>query len=207
MTQAEQARHKIEGMIIFNELESDRMYSESQIAAKIGIGRTPTREALQRLAHDNMICIFPRKGVMATTITADMQLNLLEIRRFLEPQCVQLATLRGTVEQKKMMYQLAQKFFLAADHLDEYQVFICLRETHELLVEAAHNPFFARVLGPLQGLSRRFWFCDKETKDTFEGARLHAAILENTAKGNQNAAVESCENLLNYLTDFTFSRL
>ena len=207
MTQAEQARHKIENMLIFNELETARMYSESQIAGKIGIGRTPTREALQRLACDNMISIFPRKGVMATTITATMQLNLLEIRRCLDPQCIRLASLRGTVEQKRMMYLLSQKFFAAAADLDEYQVLVCLRETHELLTEATHNPFFSRTMGALQGPSRRFWFYDKNASDTVEGAKFHAAILENTAKGNQEAAVESCENLLNYLTAFVFLRL
>ena len=207
MTQTEQAEIKIESMLVFNELQDMKLYSESQIAAMVGFGRTPTREALQRLAHDNMIIILPRKGVMAVAVTASMQLNLLDVRRCLDPQCIRLAALRGTITQKKTMYRLAQKFFTAADAADQHQVFACLRETHELLTEATHNPFFARALGPLQGPSRRFWFYDKDREDTLKGAHLHADILEHTAKGNQDAAVEAGERLLHYLTDFAFIRL
>lgn len=207
-TLAEEARSILERMIVFNELDPKTMYSEKQLATNLGMGRTPVREALQKLAHDKMVVIHPRRGVQFPPVTVENQLKLLEVRRGLEPLCVKYATLRGSVEQKRKMLTAADTIIKAAEEGDNVQVLNSLRECHDLLAEATFNDYFTRVMSPLQGLSRRFWFVNLRNKDELLLGSTHtAAIMRSVARGDEKAAVETSGKLLDYLTEFSYNTL
>lgn len=206
-TQANQALHILERMIVFDELDSHRMYSEKEIAALLGIGRTPVREALQRLAYNKIAFIHPRRGVMFPKVTVEQQLKMLEVRRGLEPQCAKFAAMRGSLEEKQRMLLLADAFLEAGEKNEERVVLECLRESHELLVEAAHNEYFPLTMGPVQSLSRRFWFINKKSVDNQIGAERHAEIMQNVGRGNADQAMVASVRLLDYLADFAFGTL
>lgn len=207
-TLAEEARSILERMIIFNELDSGVMYSEKQLATMLGMGRTPVREALQRLCHDKMVAIHPRRGVCFPQVTVENQLKLLEVRRGLEPLCVHYATLRGTVEQKRRMLRLADSMIAAAQNEDHVALLEDIREAHEILAEATTNDYFTRVMSPLHGLSRRFWFLYIRRSGTImDGAAHHAEIMQAVARGDEELAVNASEALLDYLVEFSYNAL
>lgn len=205
--QSEVARSALERMIIFNELDSTAMYSEKQLAGILGLGRTPVREALLKLSLDKMAVVHPRRGVQFPPVTVEQQLKLLEVRRGMEPMCVRFAAMRGTVDQKRTMLQLGDAIVEAAEKGDEVAVLDRLREIHDILAEATKNDYFPRVMGPLQGMSRRFWFVNKKPGDMPKGSALHRDVMLAVARGDEGEAVAASERLLDYLTEFTYNTL
>jgi DNA-binding GntR family transcriptional regulator len=65
---SEQARARLEEMIVSLELAPGSIWSEAELSAKLGIGRTPVREALQRLEGDHLVRILRRHGAQITEI-------------------------------------------------------------------------------------------------------------------------------------------
>ena len=101
LSQTGSAYAQLESMIIFEQLESGAMYSEKQLADMLDMGRTPIREALQKLAWEQMVNIYPRRGIQIPNLTVEKQLKLLEVRRPIEALCAGLAAEKATREQKK----------------------------------------------------------------------------------------------------------
>ena len=65
---SDQARTRLEEMIVSLELPPGSVWSEAELSAQLGIGRTPVREALQRLENEHLVTILPRHGVQVTEI-------------------------------------------------------------------------------------------------------------------------------------------
>ena len=81
---AEGAYRALEEMIVTRQLRPGSMLSENQLSEQLGCGRTPIREALQRLKFEGYVEIHPRRGVLVAPIDVLKQLELLEVRRPLE---------------------------------------------------------------------------------------------------------------------------
>src|SRR5690606_31041001 len=81
---AEIAYRQIEDLIVTMQLKPGAWISEAEIAAQINLGRTPVREALQRLAADQLLHWRPRRGMVVPEVDVQTQLKLLEVRRPLE---------------------------------------------------------------------------------------------------------------------------
>ncbi|MBO6784692.1 MAG: GntR family transcriptional regulator, partial [Alphaproteobacteria bacterium] len=98
-SQAEQAYERLEEMIVTMQIAPGASISESELCEQVGMGRTPVREALQRLARQRLINILPRRGMVVTEINAETQLYLLELRRELDGFMVRAAARRRSQEQ------------------------------------------------------------------------------------------------------------
>jgi DNA-binding GntR family transcriptional regulator len=83
-TLTERAYRAIEEQIVTLRLKPGDILSEQMLSAACAIGRTPIREALQRLAREGLVTILPRKGILVSDINPRHQLLLLEVRRELE---------------------------------------------------------------------------------------------------------------------------
>ena len=77
----DQAYRRLEEMIATLKLKPGAVLSETQLVDALKIGRTPIREALQRLTAEGMVEILPRKGILVSEINPQKQLLLLEVRR------------------------------------------------------------------------------------------------------------------------------
>ncbi|MFB8387251.1 GntR family transcriptional regulator [Microbacterium sp. NPDC055910] len=205
---ADRAFEEIERLIVLQQIAPGSLVSEKQLMELTGIGRTPVREALQRLARDRMVEIHPQRGVLVPSSSVEAQLKLLELRRQLEPFSARLAAARATKAQRQRAEELARRAtVMAPTELESFPGF--LREAHELIVSAAHNEFLSVAMAPLQGLSRRFWFSHVKDPDA-ELARagaLHAAILAAIAAHDEDAAVAASIDLNDYLIAFTYATL
>ncbi len=198
---SEIARQEIEKMIVFGELQINQLYSENKLATMLKLGRTPVREALQSLEQFGMVKIHQRKGLEFLAITPEQQLQLLEVRRYIEPVCIKFAILRGTLEQKKQMLELSELFSKHAESGDEVELLYCLRNIHSLLCEATHNPYFHTALNQIQFFSRRFWFANKKAGDDLNASQLHKNILRAVVVGNEKMAVYNSKLLMEHLTE------
>ena len=84
VTLTDKAYAQIEELIVTLQLPPGTVLSELVLADRLGIGRTPIREALQRLSRDGLVNILARRGVLVSEIDLRAQLRLLEVRRELE---------------------------------------------------------------------------------------------------------------------------
>ena len=204
---AEEAYQALEELIVFQRLEPGSLVSETQLTELTGLGRTPVREALQRLARHRMVHIYPNRGVLIPATSVEEQLRLLELRLSLEKLAVRLACERATESDRRHMEQMASRLERDTFTMDEYAGTV--RDTHGLIVRASHNNYLADAIAPLQGLSRRFWFAHVQdhAAEIHAGARLHRAILTAIVTTDVEAAEEAVENLNKYLVDFAYATI
>ncbi len=100
-TLTDRAYRELEEMIVTLRLSPGTVLSEQALALRLKIGRTPIREALQRLARDGLVVIMPRRGIMVSEINLRLQLRLLEVRRELERLMASLAAERATPDERR----------------------------------------------------------------------------------------------------------
>ena len=203
-TLTEQAYRLIEEQIVTLNLKPGDVLSEQLLSATLKIGRTPIREALQRLAREGLVTILPRKGILVADVNPRSQLLLLEVRREIERLLCRAAAERGTPEQRRQMQELADGMDQAAKTGDDVVFMRLDLELNRLLVEAAHNDFAARSMKLLSGLSRRFWYMHyRVAADLPLCARLHANEARAIAKGDAEAAARASDKLMDYVERFT----
>ena len=83
-------------MIVTLQLAPGSVVSEAELTARLGLGRTPVREAVQRLAQERLVDVFPRRGIQVTTVDALALGDLGEVRLQLESLAARLAAERAT---------------------------------------------------------------------------------------------------------------
>ena len=200
----EQAYRVIEEQIVTLRLKPGDILSEQLLSTTTRFGRTPIREALQRLAREGLITILPRKGILVSDINPRNQLLLLEVRRELERLLSRTGAERATPVQRTGFQDIARGMDRAAKHKDDIAFMRLDRELNALVIEAAHNDYAARSMRLLQGLSRRFWYMHyREAADLPLCARLHANQARAIAHGNGEAAARASDKLMDYVENFT----
>jgi DNA-binding GntR family transcriptional regulator len=203
-TLTEQAYGLIEEQIVTLQLKPGEILSEQMLSATCRIGRTPIREALQRLAREGLVVILPRKGILVSEINPRHQLLLLEVRRELERLLCRVGAERATDQQRDNLIEIADGMDTASKSGDELSFMRLDRELNQLMIEAGHNEFAARSMKLLQGISRRFWYMHyREAADLPLCARLHANQARAIAKGNSEAAARASDKLMDYVETFT----
>lgn len=205
-TLTDRAYQQLEEMIVTLRLEPGQVLSEAQLAEDLGIGRTPVREALQRLASEGLVNVLPRRGVLVSEINLSRQLSLLELRREVERLCARKAAMRATPEEREAFSALADELALVAENRDDAAFMRLDLQFNQALVQASRNEFAERAMRRIQGLSRRFWFQHyREALDLERCARLHEGVARAIAQSNPDAAGAASDALIDYIVEFTRS--
>lgn len=203
-TLTEQAYRQLEEQIVTLRLRPGEFLSEQVLAQDLAIGRTPIREALQRLAREGLVTILPRKGILVSETDPRKQLLVLEVRRELERLLARLGAQRASDEQRARFRQVADGMDRAARRNDDMAFMRLDRELNLLISEAAHNDYASRAMRFLHGHSRRFWYMHyKAAADLPLCARLHAAEARAIASGDAKRAGEASDRLIDYTETFT----
>ena len=188
------------------ELPPGAAVSEAMLSERLGIGRTPIREALQRLARERLVQILPRRGVIVSDINVKAQLRLLELRREIERLVARGAARRATDEERARFAELAKGFEQAARGGDDVAFLRIDREFNELCLRAARNEFAETAMTAMAALSRRFWYLHyKQAADMPVTAKLHANIARAVARADPEAAAAASDALLDNIETFTRS--
>ena len=90
---SQQAYDKLEEMLVNLELKPGHVYSEKELTQIMGYGRTPLREALQKMSNIDLVEIIPRMGIKVSEIILYRQLAILEARRPLDELIAKCAAL------------------------------------------------------------------------------------------------------------------
>ncbi|MBI1397774.1 MAG: GntR family transcriptional regulator [Betaproteobacteria bacterium] len=194
----------LEEMIVRLELPPGSEVSEARLCERLGIGRTPVREALLRLARERLVTILPRRGIVISEIDSVAQLRLLEFRREVERFVVQGAARQATPDERTRFTDLADRFEAAARANDDVAFMRVDREFNALGLATARNEFAAGAMATMQSLARRFWYQHYRTAaDMPVAARLHADLARQIAAGDSTGAARALDALLDNIEAFT----
>lgn len=208
LSQVQRAYARIEEEIATLVLAPGQAVSENMLAERFGLGRTPVREALQQLAREGLVVILPSRGILVSEIDVRKQLRMIEARRHVECGVVAWAARRADAAQRERLRTLATEMKQAASRNDGASFLALDGEFNQLLLAAARNEYLSSCMRLMQGLARRFWFAHYRTvADVPETARLHAAIASAVAEGDEKAARECLDRLLDNVESFTRATL
>jgi DNA-binding GntR family transcriptional regulator len=150
-------------MVIHGALKPGALIEEAAEMERLGVGRTPLREALQRLAHEDLIEVVPRRGYFVTTISAAETFQIFEARLSMEIQAVRLASERATPEMLGAQRALLEeaRAGMAADNRDPAWNLAIDERFHGLIAAASGNRYLAATLTRFYGLSVRTLYLSK----------------------------------------------
>lgn len=200
----DRAYTEIEELIVTMRLAPGSAVSEPELSAHLGIGRTPIREALQRLARERLVVILPRRGIIVSEINVSSQLRLLDVRREMERLIARSAARRATDGERARFRGLAADFERSAKASDDIAFMRIDRDFNQLCSIASHNEFAAGAMSLLHSLSRRFWYLHhQQSADMPLTAKLHADIARAIAEGDEARAGKASDRLLDAIEKFT----
>jgi DNA-binding GntR family transcriptional regulator len=205
---AAQALERLEEMIVTHELAPGSMWSEAALASLTGFGRTPVREALQRLESCHLVRIVQRHGIQITEINVEQQLLLLETRRELERLVATRAARRRNEAEALQFGECALTLRQAGVRDDILAFFRVHVQSEALALRATRNPFLATAIAPCHALSRRFYFLHHRTANDLKLAcDHHSDVMAAIARGDEAAAASAADAVLDYVEGFTRATL
>ena len=151
-SQAQAAYERLRELIVLLQLAPGAYVSEAELSTLIGLGRTPVREAVQRLAIEGFCERLPRRGILITPIDLDRQIDIQEVRLELEPMAARLAAQRITDPEATELRRLLPNPTLASDpdnRVDE--------QLHLYVAALSKNDILSGMLIPLYAHARRHW--------------------------------------------------
>ena len=206
-SQSELAYRALETLIVTMKLAPSELVTEQSLANLIGMGRTPVREAIQRLASEHLIEVIPRRGLRIPPIDLRRQSRLLELRKVLEDLVASQAAKRANRAARDEMRQLAYAF--RNEGSGDYDAFLSIDHAfNQAVASMCDNEFAIGALQKLHGLSRRFWhYYSGHEEDLAEVADIHANIAEAIADGDPKAASAAVRVHMQYIQRFTLTIL
>ena len=199
-TKAELAYERIEALIVTMQLAPGSVFSEGDLSDTLKIGRTPLREALQRLSADGLVSSMPRRGMVIAPLSLPDILSIVEVRKMLDRIVVAGAATKATAPQRLAIRAAMEEItpdsntegFLDADY-----------RLDKAIADACPNQYAARATRPLHTHCRRFWYRYRNNDDLKRSGELHSAMVDAIVTGDGVAAAERSDKLMDYLTLIT----
>jgi DNA-binding GntR family transcriptional regulator len=152
------------------------------------MGRTPVREAIKRLALENLVTVFPRRGTFASEINITDLAHISDVRQQLEGHAAYRAAERLTTPRRAELEALIERID-AADEANRDELIELDAEIHRFVHRASANPYLEETLARYFNLSLRIWYLvlDRLPHLT-ERVREHRALLEAIRDGDAERA-------------------
>jgi DNA-binding GntR family transcriptional regulator len=155
---AERAYLELRDRIVTLHLPPGTVLREDELMQEMGIGRTPLREAVKRLALESLVEVQPRRGTFVTAVeAADIQ-NITEVRAELEAYAAELAALRLDPETRAMAEVLLHEVDELDGGGDQERLMRVDERIHRFTWEAARNPHLTQTLERYFTHSLRIWY-------------------------------------------------
>lgn len=164
--------------ILKGELEPGERLMEIQLAKKLGVSRTPIREAIRMLELEGLVLMIPRKGAEVARISAKNMQDVLEVRTSLEELAIELACRRMSEEDLEKLKEAEKKFITAIAGGDSLKIAESDEAFHDVLYNATGNEKLVQILNNLREQMYRYRL--EYIRDSGSWERLkneHAAII------------------------------
>jgi len=189
-TNAEQAYQIIKSRIIRTELNPGAVINESELMDDLGLGRTPIREALNRLQSDDLVVVKPRRGIFVAELAITDLSQIVEVRVEMESLAVKLACQRITEDKLKRLGKLANQH-LYSSTISKEDLIEMDSKFHALVRKATHNRFLISNLEYYYNLSLRIWHLvlPRATAEEID-VKAHFKIYQAIASKDEDLAVK-----------------
>ena len=177
--------------ILKGELKPGERLMELQLAAKLGVSRTPIREAIRMLQQEGLAVTIPRRGAEVAAMTEKDMEDVLQVREALEILSVQLASEKITKEQIAELEERLKAFEQAVETAEVKQIAQSDIDFHDLIYTAAENPRLVVLLNNLREQIYRYRV--EYLKDEKNYPRLieeHRQIMQGLKERNEQYVVE-----------------
>jgi DNA-binding GntR family transcriptional regulator len=200
-THAERAYRLIEDEIVTLSLEPGVRLTEQELAERVGLGRTPVREAVQRLVAEGLLVVYPRKGMAVAAINPLDILQALDVRAALERVVAVAAARRAAPAQRTRLQGIARELVEAARAGDASRYMRLDKAFDEVIGQASGNPFAVRAMAPLQSMARRAWYYFRREQDLKATASRHADVVEAVVAGDEAKAAAASDALVAHVRE------
>ena len=191
---AEQAYRLLEEQLVTLKFPPGELVAERDLMERAGIGRTPVREAIQRLSAEGLLQVLPRKGLMVTPLRRSDLLQIVEARRVLERLMVVKAAERATPDQRQALRILATHMDTAGDDLEVF--FRLDRRLDELLEAACNNRYLVNALAAMHSQCRRLWYLHRHRLNLPLSAQLHGGLARAVADDDGAGAIRALDEII-----------
>jgi DNA-binding GntR family transcriptional regulator len=188
-TNADRAYEIVRERLVMLDIRPGEPINDDHLAAELGVGRTPVREALKRLERDRLVIAYPRRGTFATAVDMTDLADISEIRKQLEPIAAARAARAATAERRARLTSLAAGIAAIDDTDDPREVLRHDVHVHREIYRASGNPHLEQILVSLDAHATRIWclFLDR-VPDVASHVREHVALLEAIIAGDEATA-------------------
>ena len=177
--------------ILRGELKPGERLMEIQLANKLGVSRTPIREAIRKLELEGLVHMVPRKGAEVAEITEKNLRDVLEVRCVLEELAVRLACQRITEEGLEKLKKAAQAFHASLDSDDITQIAQADVEFHDVIYEATDNRKLVQLLNNLREQMYRYRIEYLKKKDFYPKLlKEHHQVIEAIEEKDEEKATQ-----------------
>ena len=178
--------------ILKGELKPGERLMELQLAAKLGVSRTPIREAIRMLEQEGLAVTIPRKGAEVARMTEKDMEDVLEIREALDELAAKIACTRMTEDQLKQLETIKETFVESTRSHDVKRIAEADVSFHDVIYEATGNPKLVSMLNNLREQIYRYrveYLKEEKNYPTLIGE--HEAIVEALYARNQDEVVRA----------------
>lgn len=196
---AQRAYRVLERMIVTLELAPASTTTEGALIDRLALGRTPIREAIQRLAWDGLIEIRPRAGLVIAPLNATDWPLVIDARAGVEIVLASSAARHVSESAAVRLYHASRTMSQAVSEQDVSAFLVADKFVDEVIAGAAANDFAARVAMPLQTHSRRFWFRYQSDLGLTQSAEHHMRLIKAILERDEWQAGREAERLMGML--------
>ena len=178
--------------ILTGELKPGERLMEIHLANRLGVSRTPIREAIRKLELEGLVIMIPRRGAEVAQITEKSLKDVLEVRRALDALCVELACDRINSDEEEMLKEACDEFERATETKDATIIAKADVAFHDIIVQATGNQRLIQLINNLSEQMYRYRF--EYIKDENRHDSLideHRIIYESIVKRDKKKAAQT----------------
>ena len=142
--------------ILKGELKPGERLMELQLAAKLGVSRTPIREAIRKLELEGLVLMIPRRGAEVARISEKSLKDVLEVRRSLEELAIELACQRMTEEDMQALEEAQKAFKAAIDQGDAMKIAETDEAYHDVIYHSTRNKRLVQIISNIREQMYRY---------------------------------------------------
>jgi DNA-binding GntR family transcriptional regulator len=190
-SQSEAAYMRIRDRIVCLDMAPGSVVNEARLREDLDIGRTPIREALQRLAQENLVKSIPHRGTFVTDVNITDLARITEVRVVLEGHAARLAAERLADRERVAIQELLTRLE-GRGAADQRELMRLDQQIHRQIYRAARNSFLESTLERYLNLSLRLWYLvvDQEVR-LREAVAEHVELLRAVLAGEGSLAEDS----------------
>ena len=177
--------------ILTGELKPGERLMEIHLANRLGVSRTPIREAIRKLELEGLVTMLPRRGAEVAQITEKSMKDVLEVRRTLDALSAELACERISAEEEEALKKACLNFEAAVKTKDTKAIAKADVAIHDIIAAATGNQRLIQLINNLAEQMYRYRF--EYIKDASQHERIieeHRIIYESIVKKDKEAAAE-----------------